>query len=500
MRCQEGKATLALMSVLALLMLCSSLVAGQQAVEGYPLLHELFQPEGAPLEEAAARLSAEQRAAVQLKLRQLEAAATDAFTLSQVAKGYELLGGWEEFLRLQVAPPPVPESAFADASAALASGDNDRAALRAADILARDPSNPRARGILELAKRRVPEAELKPEAAATPSPSGPEDREILGLMLSASSAKGDHDKLLRLAQEAMRVAPTSPLAQQFYLQVADQRAERLGRQREAARYARESRRALESGNKEAAIAWARKAAEQDPGPAAATFVRQIQDARIERKAPQPIYGAAPEEPAGSFPFWPLAGAAAGFAALGAAAVRYGDQALLWARDHPYLAVGGGVVALGAVGWLTFGGAVGAGLTTTAGEVIPAAASVAEAGIKAAVVVKGAQATTELISRAQAEGSASNDPYAEAKRGGEHSGTFRNYRGRTTKEVQKARQSYLKQVELHREKLRSPERFDRNWSKLSEERRMQLINDWRGDVKRNQELADLMEGLLKERGL
>lgn len=94
----------------------------------------------------------------------------------------------------------------------------------------------------------------------------------------------------------------------------------------------------------------------------------------------------------------------------------------------------------------------------------------------------------------------SDAYTTAKNGGAHSGTFKNYAGRSTAEIQKAERSHLRQVELHRRKIQNPSQFAEEWGQMSPRDRIGLLKKWQRDISRNRELADIMRGLLKERGL
>ncbi len=90
-------------------------------------------------------------------------------------------------------------------------------------------------------------------------------------------------------------------------------------------------------------------------------------------------------------------------------------------------------------------------------------------------------------------------YQEAVKGGRHKGILDTYKNRSTEEIKRARRGYLKQVELHRAKLANPERYADNWCNLSEREKNGLLEKWRKDAERNQELADIMRGILLERG-
>lgn len=92
---------------------------------------------------------------------------------------------------------------------------------------------------------------------------------------------------------------------------------------------------------------------------------------------------------------------------------------------------------------------------------------------------------------------SKGAYEIAKDGGKHSGLLEQYTGKTTREIRKALSSYEKQVAIHKQKLVNPARFAERWSKMTAKERQGLMRKWENDIQRNQELADIMEGLLKE---
>lgn len=99
-----------------------------------------------------------------------------------------------------------------------------------------------------------------------------------------------------------------------------------------------------------------------------------------------------------------------------------------------------------------------------------------------------------------QGPGDSDAYSVAKNGGRHSGTVENYKGKSISEIQKAERSSLRQVELHRDKIRDPARYAEDWNQRSPKAKNDLLDYWKKDINRNQELADIMRGLLKERGL
>ena len=91
-------------------------------------------------------------------------------------------------------------------------------------------------------------------------------------------------------------------------------------------------------------------------------------------------------------------------------------------------------------------------------------------------------------------------YATARAGGRHAGLLRTYERKSTAEIQRALRSYERQVELHRQKLHSPEQFVQDWGTLRSHVQSGLLRHWQEDMVRNEELAEIMRGLLRERGI
>lgn len=96
--------------------------------------------------------------------------------------------------------------------------------------------------------------------------------------------------------------------------------------------------------------------------------------------------------------------------------------------------------------------------------------------------------------------AEGGPYEVAKKGGRHAGLLRVYQRNSTEEIQRALRSYERQVALHRRKLESPEQFVPAWAGKSPRAQHGLLHHWQDDVARNQELAEVMRGILQERGI
>ena len=88
----------------------------------------------------------------------------------------------------------------------------------------------------------------------------------------------------------------------------------------------------------------------------------------------------------------------------------------------------------------------------------------------------------------------------ARAGGRHAGLLRVYQEKSAAEIQRALRSYERQVELHRQKIHSPEQFVQDWGTQHAHAQRGLLRHWQEDMVRNQELAEIMRGLLRERGI
>jgi RHS repeat-associated protein len=90
----------------------------------------------------------------------------------------------------------------------------------------------------------------------------------------------------------------------------------------------------------------------------------------------------------------------------------------------------------------------------------------------------------------------NEAYETARSGGRHAGTLRNYAGRSVGEIQRAIRSYELLVREHLDKLANPSRYAERWNHMTGREREILLNEWREHLTRNQELADVLRGLLE----
>ena len=93
---------------------------------------------------------------------------------------------------------------------------------------------------------------------------------------------------------------------------------------------------------------------------------------------------------------------------------------------------------------------------------------------------------------------SQSAYEIAKAGGRHTGLLRTYQAGSTAEIQRALRSYERQAARHRQKVHSPEQFIQAWDQKSPRVQQALLRHWQEDGARNQELADIMRGILQER--
>ncbi len=94
--------------------------------------------------------------------------------------------------------------------------------------------------------------------------------------------------------------------------------------------------------------------------------------------------------------------------------------------------------------------------------------------------------------------AARGAYEIAKGGGRHSGYYRSYAGRSTREIRLALQSHEANVAQHAEKLANPARHVSNWSELSRVEQEGIKAVWQRHLTRNREQAEIMRGLLGER--
>jgi hypothetical protein len=67
-------------------------------------------------------------------------------------------------------------------------------------------------------------------------------------------------------------------------------------------------------------------------------------------------------------------------------------------------------------------------------------------------------------------------------------------GRSPGEILSAMKSHEATVAEHVQKLATPAKFAKGWDLMTDRERAGLINKWQKDLRRNQDLADIMRGL------
>jgi len=145
-----------------------------------------------------------------------------------------------------------------------------------------------------------------------------------------------------------------------------------------------------------------------------------------------------------------------------------------------------------------GGAAASTQADKVEKVVDAVEVAAPALERAAPVLEGAAPALEnaAVASEGAVAKAANTAYETAVAGGKHAGTLRNYAGRSVAEIQKAIGSYLKQVAIHGQKMANPAQFAERWGQMSAQEQAGLLFKWGLDAARNQELADVLRGLLE----
>jgi hypothetical protein len=89
-------------------------------------------------------------------------------------------------------------------------------------------------------------------------------------------------------------------------------------------------------------------------------------------------------------------------------------------------------------------------------------------------------------------------YEVAKAGGRHADLLRTYQDKSTTEIQRALRSYERQVALHQQKVSHPEQFIQAWDQKSPRVQQAFLRHWQEDRARNQEVVEVMRGMLQER--
>ena len=88
----------------------------------------------------------------------------------------------------------------------------------------------------------------------------------------------------------------------------------------------------------------------------------------------------------------------------------------------------------------------------------------------------------------------SDAYNEAKRlGGKHHGFLRQLPAMGPRQRRKAVDSYLEQVELHRNKISSPQKYVGDWDELRDSHKVALIRNWNKEVEDRLEQIEILKG-------
>jgi hypothetical protein len=87
-----------------------------------------------------------------------------------------------------------------------------------------------------------------------------------------------------------------------------------------------------------------------------------------------------------------------------------------------------------------------------------------------------------------------DAYEEAKKqGGRHHGFLRQLPEMGPRQRRKAAESYQQQVELHLDKIASPEKYVEDWDRLRHSHKATLIRNWRKEVEDRLEQIAILKG-------
>ena len=93
----------------------------------------------------------------------------------------------------------------------------------------------------------------------------------------------------------------------------------------------------------------------------------------------------------------------------------------------------------------------------------------------------------------------NDAYGAAKAGGKHAGW---YEGRTqdgSVQLEKAVRSIELQIAQHVQWIENPGLKVQDWTQRSARYQDGLLSKWQKDIDRQREQADILRGILKDRG-
>jgi hypothetical protein len=85
-------------------------------------------------------------------------------------------------------------------------------------------------------------------------------------------------------------------------------------------------------------------------------------------------------------------------------------------------------------------------------------------------------------------------------GARHGGTYRNYVGRPSNQIQKGIRSMEKEIAEHKDKIANPEKYIRNFRKLDPRQQKALVREkWPNDIIGLRERKAVLERILRERG-
>jgi len=100
------------------------------------------------------------------------------------------------------------------------------------------------------------------------------------------------------------------------------------------------------------------------------------------------------------------------------------------------------------------------------------------------------------------GRGGTNAYEVARAGGTHSGYLRQAEGFSDINLHRALRSYELQVAYHAGKIANPsgQLLDTPWDIMDSDEQRRVLTDWCTDLGRNRELADVILGILRERGI
>lgn len=87
------------------------------------------------------------------------------------------------------------------------------------------------------------------------------------------------------------------------------------------------------------------------------------------------------------------------------------------------------------------------------------------------------------------------------RGGKHHGFLKNYLSRSTPEIEQGIVSIAKQIAEHQAKIRNLAAYIDDWAMLDPRRQQALLTrKWPGDIARQREQIEILQGILRSRSL